>query len=91
MPRVRHTPLRMCLNCGERRPKRELLRIVRTPDGEVVVDADERVSGRGCYICPDSSKTDAKRIRDKIKRALNFQGELPAELIADLEVRAKQT
>lgn len=76
----------MCLICGERRPKRALLRIVRTPDGSVLLDKDERINGRGCYICPDSANTDPKRIRDKIKRALHFQGELPPELIANLEL-----
>ena len=44
-------PVRMCAGCRERAPKRELIRIVRTPAGEVVADARDKAPGRGAYIC----------------------------------------
>src|SRR5216684_4008708 len=49
--RPRHIPLRTCVSCKETKPKRELLRIVRTPDGHVVIDATGKKSGRGAYLC----------------------------------------
>lgn len=52
MPRVRHVPQRQCVACRQMRPKRELIRVVRTPAGEVRVDATGKVSGRGAYVCP---------------------------------------
>src|ERR1700694_4742324 len=47
----KHIPLRSCVACHETKPKRELLRIVRTPDGHVVIDATGKKSGRGAYLC----------------------------------------
>lgn len=44
-------PMRMCAVCRIRAPKRELIRVVRTPTGEVVADAREKSPGRGAYIC----------------------------------------
>ena len=49
--RPKHVPLRTCVSCRESKPKRELLRIVRTPDGHVVIDATGKRSGRGAYLC----------------------------------------
>ena len=45
------TPHRTCLGCGREADKRDLVRVVRTPDGEVVVDATGRRNGRGAYVC----------------------------------------
>lgn len=44
-------PMRMCAGCRIRAPKRELIRVVRTPTGEVIADAREKAPGRGAYIC----------------------------------------
>ena len=44
-------PLRMCIGCREMKPKSELDRIVKTPDGEIVIDKTNKISGRGAYIC----------------------------------------
>jgi predicted RNA-binding protein YlxR (DUF448 family) len=49
--RQKHVPLRTCIACRETRPKRELLRVVRTPDGHVVLDPTGKKSGRGAYLC----------------------------------------
>ena len=51
MPDSRHIPVRQCLGCGERLPKSELIRILRTPEGEITVDASSKANGRGAYIC----------------------------------------
>lgn len=44
-------PIRMCAACRTHAPKGELLRVVRTPDGQVMADAREKIPGRGAYIC----------------------------------------
>ncbi|MBR5472832.1 MAG: YlxR family protein [Clostridia bacterium] len=44
-------PLRMCIGCREMKPKAELYRIVKTPNGEIVIDKTNKISGRGAYIC----------------------------------------
>ena len=49
--RPKHVPLRTCVSCRETKPKRELLRVVRTPDGHVMIDATGKKSGRGAYLC----------------------------------------
>src|SRR6478735_736881 len=54
-PKPRHIPLRTCIACGESRPKRELIRIVRTPAGHVELDATGKKSGRGAYLCAKRS------------------------------------
>ena len=43
--------LRACMGCGERKPKQELIRIVRTPDGNFVIDETRKTPGRGAYLC----------------------------------------
>lgn len=47
----KHVPLRTCISCRETKSKRELLRVVRTPDGHVTIDATGKKSGRGAYLC----------------------------------------
>ena len=47
----RKEPIRMCAGCRDGRPKRELVRVVRTPSGEVCVDLTGRLAGRGAYLC----------------------------------------
>ncbi|MBV9258348.1 MAG: DUF448 domain-containing protein [Ktedonobacteraceae bacterium] len=49
--RQKHIPLRTCISCRETKSKRELLRVVRTPDGHVMIDATGKKSGRGAYLC----------------------------------------
>ncbi|MCM1313965.1 MAG: YlxR family protein [Prevotella sp.] len=44
-------PVRMCLGCNEMKPKKELIRVVRSPEGEVSLDFTGKKSGRGAYIC----------------------------------------
>ena len=47
----KHIPLRTCVACHQTKPKRELLRIVRTLDSHVFIDATGKISGRGAYLC----------------------------------------
>lgn len=64
------TPMRMCVGCREMFPKKELLRIVRSPEGEVAIDLTGRKSGRGAYVCHNAECL-KKAIRHKqLERAL---------------------
>ncbi|MBC7335585.1 MAG: YlxR family protein, partial [Clostridia bacterium] len=70
MGKVRHVPERMCLGCRAKRPKRELVRVVRTPAGEVLIDPTGKRSGRGAYVCPQEECL-RKAIKHKaLERAL---------------------
>lgn len=49
----RKEPLRTCIGCGMNKPKKDLIRIVRTPEGEIIPDSGGKKSGRGAYVCRD--------------------------------------
>lgn len=57
-------PTRMCTGCGEMKPKSELVRVVRSPEGEISLDLTGRKNGRGSYICKNAACFD-KAIRKK--------------------------
>lgn len=48
-------PVRRCVGCNTQKPKKELVRIVRSPEGEVSVDLTGKRSGRGAYLCPSAA------------------------------------
>lgn len=50
----RKIPMRMCMGCREMKPKKELLRVVRSPEGMVSLDTSGKKPGRGAYVCPDA-------------------------------------
>ncbi len=50
----RKIPMRMCVGCREMKEKRELIRVVRSPEGEVSLDPTGKKSGRGAYVCRDA-------------------------------------
>jgi predicted RNA-binding protein YlxR (DUF448 family) len=68
--------------CRRSRPKRELRRIVRTPDGRVVIDPTGRLAGRGAYVCPDTDCMTTAITKGALGRALETP--LPASFPADV-------
>ena len=48
---MKKVPMRMCVACREMKPKKELIRVVRTPEGEIIADETGRKNGRGAYLC----------------------------------------
>lgn len=79
----RKLPVRMCLGCGEHKPKKELVRVVRSPEGEISLDMTGKKSGRGAYIC-QSPQCLAKAIKQRrLERAFSCQ--IPAEVYGRLE------
>ena len=82
-------PLRQCLGCREMKPKSELVRIVRLPEGGVRVDLRGKVPGRGAYVCK-SADCLKKALRSRaIARSL--QTEIPPELYEDLTQQMEET
>jgi len=79
----RHYPLRTCVACRTERQKRDLLRIVRAPDGAVAFDPTGRAAGRGAYICADGSCWAVALKRKSIDRALSAP--LPSDLRTQLD------
>ena len=68
--RRKHIPQRTCVACRTVRPKRELVRIVRTPEGAVLVDDTGKRSGRGAYICRQRGCWEKALTRRQLERAL---------------------
>lgn len=66
----RKIPLRRCSGCGESRPKRELVRVVRAQDGAVSLDLTGKKPGRGAYVCPRAACLAKARKAKRIERAL---------------------
>ncbi|MBR4287024.1 MAG: YlxR family protein [Clostridia bacterium] len=63
-------PMRKCLGCNEMKPKKELIRAVKSPEGEISLDLTGKKSGRGAYICPDKGCFDKARKAKRLERAL---------------------
>ena len=64
------TPMRMCVACRQMKPKIELIRVVRTPEGEIVACAAGKLNGRGAYICRDVACVKKAQKTGALARAL---------------------
>lgn len=83
MTMVKKVPLRKCSGCGEMKPKKELVRVLKTEDEQIVVDFTGRKNGRGAYICP-SAECLAKAVKTKgIERSLKMP--IPQEIYEELK------
>ncbi|MCR4402294.1 MAG: YlxR family protein [Firmicutes bacterium] len=80
--RVKKVPQRTCVGCRQVRPKKELVRIVRTPEGLVEMDPTGKRSGRGAYVCPDPGCLDLALRGKRLDAALEVH--VPAEVVDDL-------
>ena len=81
--KTKKIPMRTCAECRQNKPKAELLRVVRTPDGSVLVDSVGKVSGRGTYICADENCLKQSIKTKALARAL--ETEIPEEVYKALE------
>lgn len=76
-------PMRQCLGCREMKPKRELIRAVKSPEGEISLDFKGKKPGRGAYVCPDPQCL-KKAIKSKaLERA--FSSAIPEEVLIGLQ------
>ena len=85
----RKIPMRMCVGCREIKPKIELLRVVKTPEGEILLDFSGKVSGRGAYVCPNKECLERAVKQKQLDRALEVV--LDDEVIKDLEKALEKT
>ena len=76
-------PMRQCLGCREMKPKRELIRVVRSSAGEISLDFRGKAPGRGAYVCPNSACLKKAVKARALERA--FSAQIPAEIYARLE------
>ena len=65
-------PLRQCLGCRDMKPKRELIRVVRSPQGEISLDFHGKKPGRGAYLCPDPACLNRIRKSRALERAFDL-------------------
>lgn len=73
MQKVKKVPMRKCLGCNEMKPKKELIRIVRSPEGIVSIDKKGKAQGRGCYICPSRGCLDIAVKAKRVEKALEAE------------------
>ncbi len=76
-------PMRMCTGCGEMKPKKELVRVVRGTDGEISLDATGKKPGRGAYLCKNPDCLKKARKARRLERA--FGSAIPETVFAKLE------
>ena len=81
----RKIPQRQCVGCREMKEKKALLRIVRTPEGEVLLDGTGKKSGRGAYVCHDPACL--KRVRKSRALERAFETAIPPEVYDALEAQ----
>ena len=79
----RKIPVRQCLGCNEHKPKAELIRVVRSPEGEVLLDLTGKKLGRGAYICRDVKCL--KKARKSGRIAHNLECEISPEVYDSME------
>ena len=80
---MKNIPTRTCIGCGEQKPKKELIRIVKKQAGEIKIDRTVKLSGRGAYIC-DNSECLEKAIRSK-KLERSFEIKIEENVYQDLK------
>jgi hypothetical protein len=83
---MRRPPTRTCVACRTPRAKRDLVRVVRTPTGEVTLDPSSRAAGRGSYLCPDDACWALALRKGALQHALGVA--LPPDLRARLAAGA---
>lgn len=83
MNKVKKVPLRQCIACRTQKPKRELMRIVRNPEGVLLFDSKGKMSGRGAYLCV-SHECLHKAVKNKLF-SRHLDADLGPELLAQLE------
>lgn len=81
--RVRKVPMRQCTGCGERKEKKELIRIIKTPEDLIEVDFTGKKNGRGAYICNSTECLKLARKRKSLERSLKTS--IPDEVYQQIE------
>ncbi len=80
---VKKTASRQCMGCGEKKDKKELIRVIKTPEGEITVDFTGKKNGRGAYICNSADCLKQAVKKKSLERSLKTQ--IPKEIYQELE------
>ena len=80
--KTKKVPMRMCTGCGEMFDKRTLVRVVKSPEGEVSLDLTGKKSGRGAYVCKNEACLKKAIKSGRIKN--NLETEVPENIVNDL-------
>ncbi|MBQ8781441.1 MAG: YlxR family protein [Oscillospiraceae bacterium] len=83
MAGVKKIPMRMCLGCGEMKPKKELIRAVKSPEGDISLDLTGKKTGRGAYICRSCECFGKARKARKFEKA--FSCRISDEVYGEME------
>ena len=83
MQKVKKIPQRQCVGCREMKNKRDLIRVVRSPEGTISLDFKGKLPGRGAYVCPDPACLAKARKSRALERA--FETAIPADVYDQLE------
>ena len=78
MMKTKKIPMRMCLGCGEMKPKRELIRVVKSKEGDISLDLTGKKSGRGAYICK------SVECFEKVRKARKFERSFSCMISEDI-------
>ena len=76
-------PVRMCVGCQEMKNKKEMIRVIKTPEGTFMLDATGKKNGRGAYVCPREECLQLARKNKGLERS--FKQAIPAEVYESLE------
>ena len=87
MEKVKKIPMRQCMGCNAHKPKSELLRVVRDPEGNISLDFKGKKSGRGAYLCFDVACLKKARKSGRIDRVLDC--EIPSAVYDAMEEELK--
>lgn len=85
--RVKKVPLRKCIGCGEMKPKKELVRVVKSPEGDISLDLTGRKPGRGAYVCHAINCLQTARKARRLEKTFSCQ--IPAEVYDQMEEELK--
>ena len=81
--KIKKVPLRKCITCGQNKEKKDLIRIVRDKDKNIIVDISGRANGRGAYMCIDNNCLEKAEKTKKLSRTLKV--EIPNHIYEDLK------
>ncbi|MGN1481379.1 RNase P modulator RnpM [Porcipelethomonas sp.] len=87
--KTRKIPLRMCLGCGEMKPKKEMIRVVKSPEGEISLDFTGKKSGRGAYICRSAECFEKARKARRFEKSLSCKIEESVYEVMEHELSAE--
>lgn len=76
-------PVRMCVGCQEMKNKKEMIRVIKTPEGTFMLDATGKKNGRGAYVCPSEECLQLARKNKGLERS--FKQAIPTEVYESLE------